>query len=96
MLCVNAYTHIIYIVYCMCLCTCICIFAVAIVNGKYSRLLARPEYHVNIYFNLREQAVLVAVVAVDAALQSSTFKKPMEMQTLTNICTVNSNGRRSD
>lgn len=30
---------------------------IAIDNGKYSRLLTRPEYHVNIYFNLREQAV---------------------------------------
>lgn len=27
-------------------------------------LLTRPEYHVNIYFNLREQAVLLAIAAV--------------------------------
>lgn len=60
----------------------------------HSCLLARPEYHVNIYFNLREQAVLLAIVAFCAAFQSSTFKKPMEMQTLTNICTADSNGRK--
>lgn len=84
MLCVSA-----------CICVCVCVWLrIAIDNGKYSCLLARPEYHVNIYFNLREQAVLLAVVAFCAAFQSSTFRKPMEMQTLTNICTADSNGRK--